>query len=667
MMPRFTVCLLPLALFLALAPSCRYESRRWCAPSGGEAPAPGLRNEVQRNRDGTAGEDSAQEPASDEQTRIKSAVDRLTRALTKLSKQLQLDAVERAELSRRDGEFARRLAELEHLFARLDEKQQELVRAPPGRVEELQQDLAAHGKRLQERLARELASLGRDQDARRRSALDDVRLELAKVEARIDKLAAGIALEEKGRAALASDLKQEVDARVKGVAAALQRMEARDADRRAERAGARQQLDSVAGKVASLSERVAAATTEDAKERAALARRIDKQDGRLDKIYTLLAKLREANTGSAIRALESRVGELARKIEALAGQGAKLDGQGKAATRDWRTQLDEALDTQQALARRLARLETSQKELRAELEAARGGAADAKAGLEAKLDTVRRDLLQNVESRLAPVTNALAERAAGAEAREEAVAELAKELGGLRERFGEDQRQRTQAERAIQGRLEQLGASVTASNAKLEQLLAGRAGAVPGAADGAGLWRSPFFWIPTGLALVLLLWLLFRREPASAPVGARQDRGGGIVRAETGSEPAPLPPEPRPRTAPSGGGRTVEGEVRALPVVPAPGGGSRNPRPGNGSPGEPAPRVQSLRIPSERTVPGGDVAVRGLLECDRRVLVEPAPRIEVRPDGSLSVRFYVRGQVDAREADELTEACRALASREPRS
>lgn len=80
--------------------------------------------------------------------------------------------------------------------------------------------------------------------------------------------------------------------------------------------------------------------------------------------------------------------------------------------------------------------------------------------------------------------------------------------------------------------------------------------------------------------------------------------------------------------------------------------------------GEPAPSVQSLRVSPREAATGGDEAVRSLLTADPRVLIEPAPRVEWRSDGALSIRFYVHGEVGGREAEDLVHACRELAVRE---
>ncbi|MCB9880816.1 MAG: hypothetical protein H6834_03415 [Planctomycetes bacterium] len=70
------------------------------------------------------------------------------------------------------------------------------------------------------------------------------------------------------------------------------------------------------------------------------------------------------------------------------------------------------------------------------------------------------------------------------------------------------------------------------------------------------------------------------------------------------------------------------------------------------------PRVQSLRLGEKEISPGADKAVTRFLGRERRVLVEPAPHVEARSDGSLSIRFYVAGDLDPKDIADLVEGCR---------
>ncbi|MCA8969766.1 MAG: hypothetical protein KDC95_08285 [Planctomycetes bacterium] len=70
------------------------------------------------------------------------------------------------------------------------------------------------------------------------------------------------------------------------------------------------------------------------------------------------------------------------------------------------------------------------------------------------------------------------------------------------------------------------------------------------------------------------------------------------------------------------------------------------------------PRVQSLRLGEKEIGPGADKAVTRFLGRERRVLVEPAPHVEARSDGSLSIRFYVAGDLDPKDIADLVEGCR---------
>jgi hypothetical protein len=49
--------------------------------------------------------------------------------------------------------------------------------------------------------------------------------------------------------------------------------------------------------------------------------------------------------------------------------------------------------------------------------------------------------------------------------------------------------------------------------------------------------------------------------------------------------------------------------------------------------------------------------------CDARVLVEPPPSLEERVQGGLSVRFFVRGDLDGASAEDLRQACWDLGAR----
>ncbi|MDP6425192.1 MAG: hypothetical protein QGG14_10635 [Planctomycetota bacterium] len=155
------------------------------------------------------------------------------------------------------------------------------------------------------------------------------------------------------------------------------------------------------------------------------------------------------------------------------------------------------------------------------------------------------------------------------------------------------------------------------------------------------LWSEPWVWSLGLLALFFLALLLFRgdREAGEGKQDVLPVPATPVAQEEATREPAEKMVDhgSQPAAAPA--------RVAA--------------RPANG---EPAPRVQTLRIPAEDTGPGGEAAVRSLLECDPRVLVEPSPRIEPHGDGSVSIRFYVRGSVGQHDAANLAGSCRSLAA-----
>jgi hypothetical protein len=230
-------------------------------------------------------------------------------------------------------------------------------------------------------------------------------------------------------------------------------------------------------------------------------------------------------------------------------------------------------------------------------------------------------------------------------------AEVGKRIDGLANRFDEEHIRRTGAEKNINTRLDALGEAVVSLTKSVQQSLQ-KGQTEEDSAEGGTFWSGPWPWALGVAALAFLVWLLFRKEKTEPGL---LDDEVFVLQEET----SPSPREESRRLAAEALG---ESAVVAAPEPPKP--PPPAPPPAEAPPMEPAPRVQSLRISSEDTITGGDVAVRGLLQCDPRVLVEPEPRVELRSDGSLSIRFYVRGQVDPREAEELARACRALAAKD---
>lgn len=71
-----------------------------------------------------------------------------------------------------------------------------------------------------------------------------------------------------------------------------------------------------------------------------------------------------------------------------------------------------------------------------------------------------------------------------------------------------------------------------------------------------------------------------------------------------------------------------------------------------------SPRLQSLRLRENEVSKGAVAAVQRYLTKDRRVLVEPKAQVEERADGSLSIRFYVTGDLGDKDIADLIEGCR---------
>ena len=231
-----------------------------------------------------------------------------------------------------------------------------------------------------------------------------------------------------------------------------------------------------------------------------------------------------------------------------------------------------------------------------------------------------------------------------------------------------------------------------------------------------GFWRrfTSSDWLPWGLgiaALLALLLLLFRSEREEVTVVQKQrpDRAPAAQRPDAAesrrpngsnghsSRPASPPPTVAPTVAPKSDApvakasdtppRTSDSRIpsidqesttlaaealaalkaESLRDTPA-----DNPLAG-GRKGEPlsissieggiagGPRVQSLRLGADEVSSSGEAKIKSFLRQDRRVLVEPAPKVEPRSDGGLSLRFYVRGDLENREVNDIIAGCRSRA------
>jgi hypothetical protein len=131
--------------------------------------------------------------------------------------------------------------------------------------------------------------------------------------------------------------------------------------------------------------------------------------------------------------------------------------------------------------------------------------------------------------------------------------------------------------------------------------------------------------------------------------------------------PADAPPEPEPavpESPPEGELATVELPRPEARPEPRPEKQAEPPRrEARSASSPPAPRLLSIRIPDSELIEGASEVIRALLEGDARVLVEPPPSLEERVQGGLSVRFFVRGDLDGASAEDLRQACWDLGAR----
>ena len=159
-----------------------------------------------------------------------------------------------------------------------------------------------------------------------------------------------------------------------------------------------------------------------------------------------------------------------------------------------------------------------------------------------------------------------------------------------------------------------------------------------------------------------------RQAPPQAPESEPQESAGKPPEAEPEAKPeaeaeatadAVPAPEAKPPIAPS-----PEIEPQAEEHAPAP---EPVRAPANAvilaPPDAAAPRLLSIRIPEDRVADGAEEVIAALLASDKRVLLEPAPRLEQRLQGALSVRFYVRGDIEAAAGEDLRRACWDLGAR----
>jgi hypothetical protein len=294
------------------------------------------------------------------------------------------------------------------------------------------------------------------------------------------------------------------------------------------------------------------------------------------------------------------------------------------------------------LAARLTAIEQGQKQrddaLRGEI--ARATAALATA-FEERLSQAGNEQAALLRQQLADLGKQIAARPTG----EAEVLAVRDQVKGLGARLDEDLERRKLADRDADLKLEAMGRALSG----LERTVQGMASDLQAQdrTEAGGFWTSPWSW---GLGLAALAFLVFYL--------VKRDRTEATA-AEDDVFVIPEPPAAGAGSRFEDLARPAADEAEAAGPELAPVRPRIQPRAGDA---EPAPRLQSLRVPAAQAVAGGGPAVRSLLECDPRVLVEPEPRVEQRPDGSLSIRFYVRGHVDGREADELAASCRLLAT-----
>ncbi|HHI80670.1 MAG TPA: hypothetical protein ENK02_11905 [Planctomycetes bacterium] len=160
-----------------------------------------------------------------------------------------------------------------------------------------------------------------------------------------------------------------------------------------------------------------------------------------------------------------------------------------------------------------------------------------------------------------------------------------------------------------------------------------RKAGLPSFGEGDSFFERPEYWVPS-LLLLLLLFVLLGRRPRTLPGEGR----------DWDAPKAPARPGDR---------RMEANEGEALAPLPRPGRAD--------SPGSPSPMHIALRILPEELAPQGEEAVRAFLASESCVLVRPEPRVDRRRDGSLSLRFYVPGNLPAHRRRELRERCQSLA------
>ncbi len=384
--------------------------------------------------------------------------------------------------------------------------------------------------------------------------------------------------------------------------------------------------------------------------------------GALAQIDSLAKRVRVLDDAEQRRAKEpksSEDGVPAAAVSQLTGAQAKLDARIAAiekANRERKRALEFALAKERV---------ESQKRLDSKI-----------AALAAEGSAVDRSVLAKMESDFSSRLDVLSKKLAAAVP---ASADLRGAVGAVTKGLADERSARTTREQQLDASVSRLGTKLSELEARLsaKQTIAPER-IVSGPADGGGtggaapkqaasskvrsdkLWDRAWIWIPGAALLLLLLFLLFRKGDDEVVAEEALDEDEVFIVPDLESDLDQIPASETDRLVEEALDDRTLASVTARTSVST----GVAPRP-NGAPVavDEAPRVQSLRIPPEDAVAGGDAAVRGLLECDPRVLVEPAPRIEQRADGSLSIRFYVRGHVEQRDAEELTTRCRMLASR----
>ncbi|GEM_PF-4300816 len=147
-----------------------------------------------------------------------------------------------------------------------------------------------------------------------------------------------------------------------------------------------------------------------------------------------------------------------------------------------------------------------------------------------------------------------------------------------------------------------------------------------GKVSGPGIfWEDPWSWGPGLLALLCLLWLVLRRPGEGAEA---EDRVLSVPPSSS-ERKGPFPGEP-----PRGVGALLgDGE-----------GAEEGGRP---------PLCLRLRIPAEECREDAFSRISDWLRGESRILCEPPPRVEVRGDGSLSLRCYLPGDLPEAQVEAL--------------